>query len=540
MPKFTPKSHEQILAAMVAKLVSRTTLSDVGDASVLKHMLSAAARQDAEQYYQMTLLLNLFSIDTATGEDLDGRAKDIQPGLISRLPSNKAVGSVVFTRKGATGSISIPVGTRVKTADGKVFVSTTLGSITPSSAEQISGHGIGRDSNYVSIAAAVAGANGNVASYTINKFESKPAGVEEVVNPSSCSQGRDLETDDSFRARLKAYVASLARCTVGSIEAQIIGQQDPVSGATALFVNVWEDPIDRGNILVYVDDGTGTAESIAYTKKSLTGTWTWNGTTTVLTTDTSGVVAGEFIGKDSDPTHYFQIQGLVPNTSVTLLNPGVAAIPTGAGASSKATENVTLGLAGPPPDTAVGGETTLWLNNKPVKGTDVVAITSATRGLLVRNTDYLLLDATGQLDFLTPLVTGERIEAAYTYNTGLIAFVQKIVDGDPNDRLTYPGLRAAGIYALVKVPQVLLQNVTATVTVSEGYDQTEAKDKVRQAIKDYINTLPISGDLIRATLIQAIMGVEGIYDVILTTPAANVAILDDQMARTTDSNIIIA
>jgi hypothetical protein len=289
-----------------------------------------------------------------------------------------------------------------------------------------------------------------------------------------------------------------------------------------------------------VDDGTGTAESVARTALALAGTWTWNGTTTVLATNTSGVVAGDFIRLDTSPTLFFQIQTIVANTSVTILNPGAATIPTGAGGSSKATENVTLGLNGPPANTAVGGETTLWLNNKPIKISEPLAMVSSTRGVLVNTVDYLLNEATGQLDFLTPLTTGEQIEANYTYYTGLIAFVQKILDGDPNDQTTYPGLRAAGIFAIAKTPQVLLQNVNVTVTVLEGYDQTDTRNRVRQAIKDYINTLAISGDLIRERLGQWIMDVPGVYDVILTTPSVNVPILDDQMARTTDSNIIVA
>jgi len=540
MPKFTVKSHEQILAAMLAKVLTRTNLSDVGDSSVIKHLLAASARQDSEQYYQMSLLLQTFSIDTATGEDLDERAKDIQPALVSRLPSAKAVGQVVFTRKGTTGTTLVPTGTTVTTSDGKVFKTTAIGTIAASSPEQVTGHGVGRDSNLVAVVASVGGSVGNVVAGTVTKFSSKPAGVDEVTNLLAFSQGRDLETDDSFRARLKAFVASLSRCTVGSMEAQIVGQQDPASGVTAQYVHVWENPINRGNIRVYVDDGTGTAESIQPTATVLLGTWTWNGTTTVLATNTSQVATGDFIRLNASPTLFFQISVIVPNTSVTILNPGAATIPTGAGGSARATDNVTFGLNGPPPDSAVGGETTLWLNQKPIKDSDPFTLVSSARGNLVRNTDYILNPASGQIDFLTALIASEEIWADYIYHTGLISFVQKLVDGDPTDRENYPGLRAAGILAIVNIPQVLLQNVTATLTVSEGYDQATVRSNVRAAIKDYINTLAISGDVVRAELIRRIMAVDGMYDVVLTTPAANITILDDQLARTTDSNVVIS
>lgn len=60
---------------------------------------------------------------------------------------------------------------------------------------------------------------------------------------------------------------------------------------------------------------------------------TWNGTTTVLCTDTTGVVAGKWLRLDSDG-QVFEISLVVANTSFTLLNPAGLTIPTGTGPSS--------------------------------------------------------------------------------------------------------------------------------------------------------------------------------------------------------------
>ena len=524
---------------MIAQAVARTNLSDVGDSSVLKHILSAAARSDSQQYYQMSLLLQLFSIDTAAGEDLDERAKDIQPGTIARLVATQAVGTVVFSRRGTTGTVLIPVGTKVKTSDGISFSTTALGEITAASAEQITGHGVGRDSVPIPCIADLGGASGNVTANTITKFSNKPAGVDEVTNPNSTQYGRDLESDDSFRARIKAFIASLPRCTPNAIESLLIGQQDPVSGATILFAHVYEDPINRGNVTAYIDDGTGSAESIARTAVALSGTWTWNNTTTVLTTNTTGVTAGTFIRKDSSPLLFFEVSVVVPNTSVTILNPGAATIPTGAGASSKATEKLTLGLNGPPADSAVGGETTLYLDKYPVKDTEPISIVSNLQGVLTSPADYVLNPASGQIDFVAPLTSAEVLWVDYTYFTGLIAYAQKLIDGDPNDRTNFPGYRAAGVLVKVDTPQVLLQTVTVTVTVKDGFDQATVKTAVRQAIKDYINALGISGDVILAELSKRVMEVSGVYDAQFAAPVNNVILLDDQMARITDPNIVV-
>lgn len=470
MPRFVPKRYEQIFAQMIAKVVARTDLSDVGDSSVVKHILAAAARADDEQYFQMSLLLQLFNYDTATGEDLDARAKDLPPGAVERVQAVKSTGLLVFTRKGTTGTTTIPSGTRAKTGDGKVFVTTAATTITPSSPQQIAGHGIGRDSTPVAAVAETGGAAGNVAALTIVKFLSKPAGVDEVTNPTAFTGGLDKETDDSFRSRIYAYLASLSRSTVNAIEAALAGQEDPASGKTIRFVKVLEDPLVRGTITVYVDDGTGAAESVA-------------------------AVVGEV---------------------------------------------VTAGLAGPPPDSAVGGETRLNLDNWPVKTTVPVTLTSSIRGALTEGVHYTLNPASGLLVFSPALVATEVITADYTHYTGLIQFAQKVVDGDPGDRLTYPGLRAAGILARVLTPQILVQDALLTVTVEDGYDQAAVRATVKEAVKSYINGLGISGDVVRNEIIRKVMEVDGVYNLDLTTPAGDIILLDDQLARTTDANITVS
>jgi len=536
MPRFTPKRHEQIFAQMIARVVARTRLSDISDTSVFKHLLAASARQDDEQYYQMSLMLQLFSIDTATGEDLDERAKDIQPSVVTRIQASKSTGNVVFSRNGTSGTVSIPIGTKVKTTDGKVFATTTTGTISPTSVEQISGHGVGRDSNLVAVIADVPGADGNVSANTVIKFESKPSGVDEVTNLSAFANGRDKETDDSFRNRLKDYIAGLARCTVQAIEAGIIGQVDPDTGATILYAKVIEDLINRGDVTLYIDDGTGTAEAIANEWTELSAIYTWDGTTTVTSADTSEVAVDDWIKLDSDG-QWFQIQSIVTDTSVTILNPGSDTIPSGATQSSKATDILTEGFSAG--DAAVGGETRLQVDHYPIKADLPINLATSVQGNLVEGVDYTINTASGDIVLTTPLVLDEQVVGGYTYYTGLISFAQKVVDGDPNDRETYPGFRAAGVMVVVKTPQVLIQNVTAILTVEEGYDQSTVIANVTQAVKDYINTLSISGDVIRARLIARIMSVAGVSNVDVQVPADDIIMLDDQLARTQDVNIDI-
>lgn len=76
----------------------------------------------------------------------------------------------------------------------------------------------------------------------------------------------------------------------------------------------------------------GTAKSLGVTA-AVTAVFTWNGTATVTSGDTSEVAVGDWIRLDSDD-QWFKITALVTNVSVTIANPLGLVIPTGATARS--------------------------------------------------------------------------------------------------------------------------------------------------------------------------------------------------------------
>lgn len=459
MPQVQLQRFEQIVARMTGRMVARTDLSDISDSAVLKHLVAAYAREVDEVYYQLFLVTQLFDIEKASGDDLDERAKEIQPGSLTRISATKALGTVVFGRTGTVGDVTIPAGTVVKTEDGVVFRTAIQTQI-------LNG---GTTSPQTSTVADVAGAAGNVVAGAINSFGAKIAGVDTVTNTITFTGGRDKESDVSFRSRIKAFVVSLSRCTPDAIEFGVLGIEDS-SGKQVLFSHVAKHPINPAQFTVYIDDGAGTAEA-------------------------------------------------------TLTAPA---------------ENLTAGLTGPPADTAIGGEEYLQTDFWPIKTESGFSLTSTVRGALTQGTEYWLNPANGLVYFDPPLVTGEQINAAaYTYFDGLIAEVQKAVDGDPNDRENYPGYRAAGVLARVLSPRVQPISIEAVLTMQQGYELDEAVTAAEAAVTDYINNLGISGDVIRTELIKRLKGVDGVYDVDLVVPTTNITILDDEIPRSLAANINI-
>lgn len=252
MPAVQLQRFEQILERMISRVVARTQLSDVGDTSVFKHLLAATAREIDETYYQLTRLRDLFDLNTAVGEDLDERAAEIQPGTISRLKAARSVGTVVFSRAGTTGTVIIPTGTIVKTGDNKVYRTTIQSSINAGNTT----------SQAVAITSNSPGSEFNVPAGTIVRFGSKIPGIDSVTNAAATTQGLDVETDDAFRTRILGYIASLSRSTVDALEFAATGLIDTTSGKSVVFASVFEDPLNRGNVTLYIDDGAGTAAEL--------------------------------------------------------------------------------------------------------------------------------------------------------------------------------------------------------------------------------------------------------------------------------------
>jgi len=253
VPLFEPRNRIQILRSMVARAVSRSRLVGLNRNSAVFHILAAAANEDAEQYFQMARLRRVFSIDNATGTDLDARATEIQPATIFRRTSLFASGSVLFTRNTTVGALPIPLGTIVAGTDsnGRVQYRTTAAATITAGNTQ---------SAAVPVVAATAGARGNLAGNIVSQLVTKVPTLIGVTNPGAFTTGRDRETDDSFRRRLKDYVQSLARGTLRALEGFARGVV-LVNGERVLFAKVVEPIIPTGVIELYIDDGSGSVET---------------------------------------------------------------------------------------------------------------------------------------------------------------------------------------------------------------------------------------------------------------------------------------
>ena len=525
---------------MLARVAMRAGVTDFEDSSVVKQILAAVAREIDDSNYQLTRLQDLFSIDRAAGDDLDRRAAELLPTGLRRIQAQRAVGYVVFSRSSNTGtSISIPAGVELRTTSGIVVRTIQRGVISATSPEQISGHGIGRDSAPVAAIASTSGTIGNIELGTATQFVSRPPGITSATNVATFVRGRDAETDEAFRIRIKQYVGSLAACTVDALKFAAIGQTT-ASGRQVAYAHVAEDILNPGNVTLYIDDGTGAVEetiTVAVSGSNATISAPVAGVQTFSAP--SGPFLSEHVGRSitiggtGNVLNHgtFTILAVNGSTQVTYSNPTGVVEPLTAGITFSLSNEVLVA-------SAVGGEEYQTTAHAPIRLSSPVSFTTDVPSkTFTIGTNVFLNPANGLVRFDPPLLPGETVTTNYTYYTGLIELVQRVIDGDPNDRDQFPGIRPAGVLVRVAAPVTVPITVRVRLTLQRGRSFQAASSLVEAAILAYVNDQGISGDIIRNELIERIMSVDGVTDCVLEIPAANITINDNELARITANDI---
>jgi uncharacterized phage protein gp47/JayE len=144
--------------------------------------------------------------------------------------------------------------------------------------------------------------------------------------------------------------------------------------------------------------------------------------------------------------------------------------------------------------------------------------------------------ANDKLSFSTTVFRGLQ---AYNYYTGLLELVHKTIYGDDQDLVSFPGVGAAGIKFQVLAPTVKELSINIDVTLEEGISLASLENSIKSAISGYINNLGVGEDVIIERIRSAVIGIRGVRDVVLNTPTANIAIADNELARTRDALMIV-
>lgn len=118
----------------------------------------------------------------------------------------------------------------------------------------------------VEVLAVTQGSAGNIAANSIfgtGAFSNPPFAGARATNNAKFTTGKDLETDDDLRDRIKAAVQALSRGVKQAILNAIVGLVDTVSAKRVVSASVILPVEDVDAVKVYIDDGTGFEPSFA-------------------------------------------------------------------------------------------------------------------------------------------------------------------------------------------------------------------------------------------------------------------------------------
>lgn len=125
-----------------------------------------------------------------------------------------------------------------------------------------------------------------------------------------------------------------------------------------------------------------------------------------------------------------------------------------------------------------------------------------------------IITALDKLAFSTLVAAGQD---GYRKSTGLLAVVNKVVYGDPDDTATYPGVAAAGARINIQGPLVRRLTFAMLVRLRSGYPAADVAAAVRSAIASVINQSKLGKSIAISSIITAAEQVIGVESVVPVT-----------------------
>ena len=169
-----------------------------------------------------------------------------------------------------------------------------------------------------------------------------------------------------------------------------------------------------------------------------------------------------------------------------------------------------------------------------------IYMTPATKANKLSISNGTKIEPIGKMGYSEDVTTGID---GYTYYTGLLRTVQRIIDGYEPDSATYPGRRAIG--GIIEILPPLIRRVTASldVTTNEGVNLNEISNDIKTAIINYVDGLGVGEDVIVSEMIVSVMDITGVEAVTFNEPSPSterISIADNEKAFINPDDISVS
>lgn len=445
---------------------------------------------------------------------------------VATLANDHSIGERVSEITGS--DVTIPRGVQVQVAATInnlpiAFTTVEIGTITSGNYE----------SGLIDIISVSEGADSNIPAGRISQFSSSPpfAGAG-VTNPTATSGGRNVESDLVYRDRLLRRFDLLSRGVPMAVEEAVIGVEDLTTGKRVVTSKLRESFATDDHIL-FVDDGSGLVPDETIMASTTLTANAPAGTTTLQVDDASVFpTSGSLIISPG-------ITGSVEVIGFNSTGPGNVITLEGTGAVNGHLSGEEVLLVEIVEDSAESGQNFFDLIKWPIKENSFEIYHNSTGEFILQTsgTDYYLNRSNGELELLgAGLPAGTAVVSNYSYRTGLLHEVQRVLNGDETDPTNYPGVVAGGVIVNVDVPNLRTISVTISISVKAGYDESEVALEVETVVSGYIDGLNIGENIIRAEIVASAMAVVGVANAILQNPTSDIVILEDELPVSYDSS----
>jgi hypothetical protein len=125
------------------------------------------------------------------------------------------------------------------------------------------------------------------------------------------------------------------------------------------------------------------------------------------------------------------------------------------------------------------------------------------------------MTALDKLNFDTQIVAGIN---GYTYNTGLLAEVNKVAFGDETNSSVYPGIVATGTKVIISGPLIKRIPISVLLRLRTGVVEKDIVNRVRSAIASVINSAEVGESIALSDIIAVANGIDGVLAVTILSP----------------------
>jgi len=167
-------------------------------------------------------------------------------------------------------------------------------------------------------------------------------------------------------------------------------------------------------------------------------------------------------------------------------------------------------------------------------------LSPATRVYKMSQVNGTSISPLGKMNYPEDVTTGVD---GYTYYTGLLRTVQRIVDGYEPESTIYPGRRAVG--GAIEILPPLIKRITVSIeaTTNEGGNLSEISSDIKSAVINYVNDRGVGVDVIMSEIIVAVMNITGVAAATFNIPdpsTERISIADNEKAFIEPTDISVA